>query len=280
MISASIRFLRSPFRSEAPVAIAEGRKPPPVTGATAPHLALGPRPRPRSRPLLLSEYPREHLGPAPSYPGAGHVYRLRTVVRRGSGLPRAQPHSRPAPLIRCRRRHRRWAQRAAGIALHLPPWPPPPPPALAKDPALRRCGRRSHRRRYRVPRAPARRAASSPRNQWPAPPRFASQHLIGYPRPRRAIIRGDKPISGPVKAAPIFHWGAWRHRQLSHDFQDAAGPAKTARDEKFFELLEAWPIALPPDQEVGQGCFSSLVFQEAAGPLSVAQSGRIVIAPR
>lgn len=162
MISASIRFLRTPFRSEALVAIAEGRKPPPVTGATAPHLALGPRPRPRSRPLLLSEYPREHLGPAPSYPGAGHVYRLRTVVRRGSGLRRAQPHSRPAPLIRCRRRHRRWAQRAAGIALHLPPWPPPPPPALAKDPALRRRRRRSHRRRYRVPRAPARRAASSP----------------------------------------------------------------------------------------------------------------------
>lgn len=86
-------------------------------------------------PPRLSEYPGEHLGPAPAYPGAGHVYRLRTVVRRGSGLPRAQPHSRLAPLNRCRPRHRRWARTAAGNALHLPPWPPPPPPPQVGDPA-------------------------------------------------------------------------------------------------------------------------------------------------
>ena len=54
MISASIRFLRAPFCSQAAVAIAEGRKPHPVTGATALHLALGPRLRPRPRPLPIS----------------------------------------------------------------------------------------------------------------------------------------------------------------------------------------------------------------------------------
>lgn len=135
IIRASISFFGTPFRSQAPVAIAKKRKPHPVPGATAPHLALGPASARDTAPSHLSEYPWEHFGPAPAYPGAGHVYRLRTVVRRGSGLPRAQPHSHLAPLIRCRPRHRRWARRAAGIALHPPPWPPPPPSASAKDPA-------------------------------------------------------------------------------------------------------------------------------------------------
>lgn len=148
--------------------------------------------------------------------------------------------------------------------------------------SLRRCCSRSHRRRrYRVPRAPARRAPRSPRNQWPAPPRSAPPHVIGYARPRRAVICGDKPISGPAKAALIFHWAASRQHQLSHDLQEAARPAKTARDEKFFKPLEAWPIALPPDQEVEQDCCFSVVtcFRKPPIPVLVAQWGQTIIAP-
>lgn len=163
------------------------------------------------------------------------------VVRRESGLPRAQPHSRPAPLIRCRRRHRRWARRAAGIALRLPPWPPPPPPASAKDPALFAAAVSAATAavatgslgRLRASR-PARPATSGlPR------PSLSRKHVIGYPRPARAVIRGHKSILGPAKAALFFHWGAPRQRQLSHDLPEAAGPAKTARDERFCEPLEA-----------------------------------------
>lgn len=86
----------------------------------AAHLALGPAPGP---PL------------SPAYPGAGHVYRLRKVARKGSGLPRARPRSRPALLVHCRQRHRPRGRRAAGTALRLPPWPPPPLLAPAPDPA-------------------------------------------------------------------------------------------------------------------------------------------------
>lgn len=112
-----------------------GRKPRPVTSATAPHLALGPRPPPAAPPPPAWQRTPGARRTHPAYPGVGHVYRLRRVVLRGSGLPRAQSHSRLAPLIRCHRRHRRWARRAAGIALHRPPWPSPPPSASAKGPA-------------------------------------------------------------------------------------------------------------------------------------------------
>lgn len=239
-------FPRSPFLSQAPWQLRKKDSfTQSVTGATAPHLALGPRLRPRPRPLLrLKSTPREHLGPAPAYPGAGHVYRLRTVVRKGSGLPRAQPQSRPAPLIRCRRRHRRWARRAAGIALRLPPWPPPPPPpASDKDPALSAAAV-SAATAAAATGSPGRLRASRPaRPATSGPPRPipSRKHVIGYPRPGRAVIRGHKSILGPAKAALFSHWGAPRQRQLSHDLPEAAGPAKTARDERFCEPLEAWP---------------------------------------
>lgn len=62
-------------------------------------------------------------------------------------------------------------------------------------------------------------------------------------------------------------------------YRKAAGLAKSARDEKFSESLEAWPIALPPDQEVGPGCYGLHVFQEAGRPPVSSQSGCIIIAP-
>lgn len=187
MISASIRFLRAPFCSQAEVAIAEGRKPHPVTGATALHLALGPRLRPRPRPLRLSEYPWEHLGPRPGLPWGGAC-----LPAPYGGAEGVRPPPGPAPL-------------PPGPTNPFPPAPPSmgsesrgdrsPSAAMAAATAASRFGQRygssrlcrhrshSRRRRYRVPRAPARRAPSSPRNQWPAPPRSAPQHVIGYPRP-------------------------------------------------------------------------------------------------
>lgn len=173
--------------------------------------ALHLRPRPLPPPGGPPGAPRTR----PADPGVGPVYRLRRVVPRGSGLPRAQSRSRLALLIRCHRRHRRWARRAAGIALHRPPWPSPPPSASAKGQAP--CRHSHRRRRYRVPRAPARGAPGSHRHQWPAPPWALPQHVTGYPRPRRVIIRGKEPVPRPVEAALLYHWGASQKRQLSHD---------------------------------------------------------------
>lgn len=134
IIRASIGFLRTPFVLKLRSRLRrKGR----LTQLQVQQLRtwrLGPASARGPAPSHLSEYPREHFGPAPAYPGAGYVYRLRTVVRRGSGLPRAQLHSHLAPLIHCHLRHRRWARRAAGIARHRPPWLPPPPSASAKDP--------------------------------------------------------------------------------------------------------------------------------------------------
>lgn len=147
--------------------------------------------------------PREHLGPAPAYPGAGHVYRLRTVVRRGSGLPRAQPHSRLVPLIHCRQRHRRWARRAAGIALHQPPWPPPPPSVSAKAlvAAATATAATGSPRRLRASR-PARPQPVA----CPAPVHPAARDRISLPP--RGYYSWRETNSCPVKAALHFHWRA------------------------------------------------------------------------
>lgn len=213
-----------PFRSQAPVAIAEKRKTHPVTGATAAHLARGPRLRPRLRPLPPLRVPPGTLRTRPGLPWGGVC-----LPAPYGGAEGVRPPPGPAPL-------------PPGPTNPLPPAPPSmgsessgdrSPSAAMAAPTAFSFGqgsgsrRRSHsHRRYRVPRAPARLAPSSPRNQWPAPPRSAPQHVISYPRPRRAIIRGEKPIPGPVKAALLSHWGMSQYRQLSHNLPEGRWACK------------------------------------------------------
>lgn len=166
IIRASISFLRTPFRFQAPVAIAEKTKPHPVTGATALHLALGPASARGPAPSHLSRVPPGTLRTRPGLPWGGAC-----LPAPYGGAEGVRPPPGPAPL-------------PPGPTNPLPPAPPSmgsessgdrsPSAAMAAPTDFsfgRESGsrRRSHRhRRYRVPRAPARRA---PRNQWPAPPR-------------------------------------------------------------------------------------------------------------
>lgn len=185
-----ISFLRTPFGPQAPGTIAESRKPHSVTDAEALHLELGPRLRPRPRPSHHSEYPQGTPRTRPGLPWGGAC-----LPAPYGGAEGVRPPPGPAPL-------------PPGPTNPLPPAPPSmgsessgdrsPSAAMAATTAFgfgQGSRRRSHcHRRYRVPKAPARLAPSSPRNQWPAPPRSIPQHVIGYPCPRGAIIRAEKPI--------------------------------------------------------------------------------------
>lgn len=148
--------------------------------------------------------------------------------------------------------------------------------------SLRRCRLRSHRRRrYRVPRAPARLAPSSPRNQWPTPPDSVPQARDRLSPPRPCCYSWPQINSWSCQGSSFFPIGERRGNVNCH--MTSRRPLGLQKLHVTRGSASHWKRGHRVTSRPGGGARrlqrAGHVFQEAARPLLRAHSGRGIIAP-